>query len=622
MQIIREPRVTVLARQEFVYPEHIRWESDSEVAGEVVAEFAGRLCYLSFGEDAGLEGGHKSIPGRTTNDAYLSNILRTKHGSVLEHAVWTLLLEGISRSLTHELIRHRAGFGFCLSGDTLLYSEHRQRGRRNGAKKRRLADIYKMTQTPHGRSRLKLLRLRCLDESTGTFTVGGVRAVVSSGIKPVFRVELADGKTIDCTREHRFLTPEGWQPLETIVGGLEVSPGGLATWGRNDAELLVNGKLAYQDRDWLRTHYHDRNLDQASIARIAGVSEHTIRSWVRKHGLQKPMGSWSAGRTPWNRGRRYKGGWKHTDETRRLLSEQKSGAGNPQWKGGVTPDGLVLRRPLIERRQEVYKRDEWRCRLCGNHSNELTLHHVLPVWARPDLADDEQNVVSLCRPCHLSVNTRELEYVERFGRGLMEIPADARPKTGRGNVLVPRRVRISSITYLGEQETYDLEMDGPNHNFVANGIITHNSQLSQRYVDESNIAFVQPPEISGGTRAYEIWEAACEQSLESYRSLLDEMTDQVGDDGPATMRKKRARQAARAVLPNCAETKIVVTGNARAWRHFMEMRGSASADVEIRTLATAVLEILSAEAPHIFGDMHTVPHSDGTSTVETPHSKV
>ncbi|HYR10504.1 MAG TPA: hypothetical protein VEQ60_22200, partial [Longimicrobium sp.] len=70
MQIIREPRVTVLARQQFVYPEHIRWESDSEVPGEVVAEFAGRLCYLSFGEDAGLEGGHKSIPGRTTNNAY------------------------------------------------------------------------------------------------------------------------------------------------------------------------------------------------------------------------------------------------------------------------------------------------------------------------------------------------------------------------------------------------------------------------------------------------------------------------------------------------------------------------------------------------------------------------
>ena len=88
------------------------------------------------------------------------------------------------------------------------------------------------------------------------------------------------------------------------------------------------------------------------------------------------------------------------------------------------------------------------------------------------------------------------------------------------------------------------------------------------------------------------------------------------------MRKKRARQAARAVLPNCAETKIVVTGNARSWRHFIEMRGSGSADVEIRRLAIEVLRVLQAEAPHIFGDMHVVPQPDGTEVVETANSKV
>src|SRR3712207_1557127 len=112
MQIIRQPRVTVISRQQFTVPPHIRWQSDSGVGGEALAEFAGRLCYLSFGEDAGLEGGHRSIPGRTTNEAYLANILGTKHGSVLEHAVWSCLLEGVSRTLTHELVRHRAGFGF------------------------------------------------------------------------------------------------------------------------------------------------------------------------------------------------------------------------------------------------------------------------------------------------------------------------------------------------------------------------------------------------------------------------------------------------------------------------------------------------------------------------------
>jgi len=260
MQIIRQPRVTVIARQQFTVPPHINWQSDSEVAGEALAEFAGRLCYLSFGVDAGLEGGHKTIPGRTTNAAYLTNILNTKHGSVLEHAVWSLLLEGVSRSLTHELVRHRAGFGF--------------------------------------------------------------------------------------------------------------------------------------------------------------------------------------------------------------------------------------------------------------------------------------------------------------------------------------------------------------------------SQLSQRYVDESEIGFVVPPEIEGDEAAFRVWEKTCQATLEGYRELLSATTEKVGDSGPATMRKKRARQAARSVLPNCAETKIVVTGNARAWRHFCEMRGSPTADVEIRRLAVACLRQLQGEAPHLFGDMRIASADDGTQVIETDFSKV
>jgi thymidylate synthase (FAD) len=260
MQIIRQPRVTVIARQQFTVPPHINWKSDSEVAGEALAEFAGRLCYLSFGEDTGLEGGHKTIPGRTTNQAYLANILKTKHGSVLEHAVWSFLFEGVSRSLTHELIRHRAGMGY--------------------------------------------------------------------------------------------------------------------------------------------------------------------------------------------------------------------------------------------------------------------------------------------------------------------------------------------------------------------------SQLSQRYVDESQIGFVLPPEIEEGTPEFNAWVESCEASLASYQTLLAAVAEKVGEDGPATMRKKRARQAARSVLPNSAETKIVVTGNARALRHFCEMRGSETADLEIRRLAGAVLRCLHQEAPHMFGDLRLVAGPDGIDTIETDFPKV
>ena len=102
VQIIREPTVTMIARPQFIEPEHCRvnWVGDAS-DGERLAEFAGRVCYMS-----------QHNPANRTTSEYLTNIKRMGHGSVLEHAVYVLFIEGISRSCTHELVRHRAGFGY------------------------------------------------------------------------------------------------------------------------------------------------------------------------------------------------------------------------------------------------------------------------------------------------------------------------------------------------------------------------------------------------------------------------------------------------------------------------------------------------------------------------------
>ncbi|WP_017622018.1 FAD-dependent thymidylate synthase [Nocardiopsis chromatogenes] len=70
-----------------------------------LAEFAGRLCYRSW--EPGLNPNVTRV--RTDQDAYLSNILRSLHGSVLEHVSFSFVLHNVSRVLTHELIRHRPG---------------------------------------------------------------------------------------------------------------------------------------------------------------------------------------------------------------------------------------------------------------------------------------------------------------------------------------------------------------------------------------------------------------------------------------------------------------------------------------------------------------------------------
>src|SRR3954447_2678085 len=84
-------------------------------AGEALVEFAGRACYRSW--EPGLNPNVTRV--RTDQREYFANILRSAHGSVLEHASWSFALRDVSRVFTHELVRHRAGSAF--SQESLRY---------------------------------------------------------------------------------------------------------------------------------------------------------------------------------------------------------------------------------------------------------------------------------------------------------------------------------------------------------------------------------------------------------------------------------------------------------------------------------------------------------------------
>jgi thymidylate synthase (FAD) len=105
-----EPNLYIIARhalaegvEEFLTREGTKWRrSDKASAAELIAEFAGRICYMSFGP--------KQSP--RTNADYLTNLISQEHESVLEHVTWTFLLTGVSRAFTHQLVRHRPGFAY------------------------------------------------------------------------------------------------------------------------------------------------------------------------------------------------------------------------------------------------------------------------------------------------------------------------------------------------------------------------------------------------------------------------------------------------------------------------------------------------------------------------------
>lgn len=114
MRLITEPTVTLIGWPTFREPEHlpVEWLEPGTDA-ERLAEYGGRLCYMS-----------QHNPAERTTQGYLANIRTQGHGSVLEHPNYTLLLEGISRSCTHELVRHRAGCAYSQLSQRYVDMKH------------------------------------------------------------------------------------------------------------------------------------------------------------------------------------------------------------------------------------------------------------------------------------------------------------------------------------------------------------------------------------------------------------------------------------------------------------------------------------------------------------------
>ena len=148
------------------------------------------------------------------------------------------------------------------------------------------------------------------------------------------------------------------------------------------------------------------------------------------------------------------------------------------------------------------------------------------------------------------------------------------------------------------------------------------SQLSQRYVDESTADFVEPACIAADGELHTIWEESIRQAHDAYCRLVEGLQRKFADEPDPTQRRKLARQAARSVLPNATETRIFVTANGRAWRHFIEARANEYAEIEIRNVAIKILRILQTESPSLFGDYEIVALPDGSEVARTTHRKV
>jgi len=177
-----------------------------------------------------------------------------------------------------------------------------------------------------------------------------------------------------------------------------------------------------------------------------------------------------------------------------------------------------------------------------------------------------------------------------------------------------------------EHANYSLLLEGVSRS-LTHELVRHRagfaySQLSQRYVDESEANFVVPPAIIGDELLEASWRTQIEEAQRSYVGLVEQLMERYSWVGDKIHRRKMAREAARGVLPNSTETKIVVTANARAWRTMLELRAGEGAELEIRRCAIAILRLLHRETPAFFSDFEIYDAEDRREAARISYHKV
>jgi thymidylate synthase (FAD) len=166
------------------------------------------------------------------------------------------------------------------------------------------------------------------------------------------------------------------------------------------------------------------------------------------------------------------------------------------------------------------------------------------------------------------------------------------------------------------------------HEIVRHRAGTAYSQLSQRYVSGKVLRFVERPEYQDVPALHKRFCERIDSAWREYHEVAEELLGLQDQGEPllagekATDRRKRVQQTARSVLPNEAETILVMSANVRAWRHMIEMRTDEHAESEIRDLFFRIFLCLEQAEPILFGDYSIEQYPDGTHGARTGWRKV
>lgn len=540
--------------------EQVKLKAITQGAGELIDKSAQEvISYIA----------RVSNPNNQLNFETASGLIRycikNSHWSPFEHAYMTLEIN-TTRGIAAQILRHRSFTfqEFCMAGDSEVYFDLP-----NGIKNKKRA-LYKVTleklyknwsRGEKTRNKIKNMNVRVFDEKTRTFINSNIKEVFQTGLKDIYEITLENGKKIRCTKEHKVLTKDGFKSLEESAGLRKIGDTAVID---NNIFIGCNGIPVYQDYEWLSSAKERSILNSTGLSGIseeAGVSYHTIRKWLKRHNLSFTKKEVSSCFSVWNKGVSGYNTKPHSEETKeKMRAKARKGEKSNLWKGGTSSERRTIQSDIGKYRKSLIEDYNGCCGMCGEKLNGTChIHHIVPVSEDITLARKYTNLMpvhSECHKKHHSINGDCKVWREK----------------SIGNKLTVNWSKIKSVKYLGQQMTYDLEINHDSHNYVANGIVVHNSQ---RYADTNLLS--DKPIIPDLRR----------QDTKNRQNSIDDFGDYVklkmqGEIQEhfelsqklynSLLSKGVAKESARFVLPLATPTRIYMTGSCRSWIHYIALR--------------------------------------------------
>jgi thymidylate synthase (FAD) len=513
-----------------------------------------------------------SNPANQNNTAtapkLLKYLIREKHWSPFEmvHLVMEITT---TRDISRQIIRHRS-FSFqefCVSENTLITTLTKS----GKSKQVTISDLYKRQQSKQCSEML----VRVYDKTTSLLVAAKIKEVFKTGKKECFELILENGKSIIATKDHKFLTNKGFFRLEDLT---------------TDSFVAVNGVPCYQNKEWLERKKKiaiETGLGVQGIANAANCSYHTIRKWLKIHGLQFSKAEVASYTTIWNKGlpkeMQPKYGKPTPKKTRQKMSDSstKGTESNLYINGNKSFDTISFRDRVAQvckgAHLSLLVKQDYKCNVCGTTIDKQNseVDHIFPVSSHPELAyDEDTNLQTLCKNCH---NTKT---------------------QSENSSLSVHYSKVKSIKYIGVKETYDMEINHQDHNYVANGIVTHNSQ---RYAEASNFTTDREPRLQDPkNRQNSIYpdnDIAVPLSI-AFENLQKEVVNIAQVNYQKALEMGIAKEQARALLPEgLTETTLYMAGTLRSWIHYIDLRAGNGTQKEHQEIAEKCKNIVLEQFP-------------------------